>query len=280
MDVLLSEHAYLYENACEVEYFVENKITDAGKGLVAKAQAAIEKVRKIVKDLWDKLVNWVTTKVTEIKKKFAAKFSKKKVEDTVEVLKKEDKLDTVVLALPGGSSSSNVKALPGGSSSSNVKALPDNSSGSNVWTFGIAGNGDFINEAYITDPTDADKAYEAVGQYYNEKKNSVKIPDSEDCIKIAIAAIYGSNELIGQIKQAQKAADKELFTMERNMKVSAFADTKGTGDEFKKQYNDIMTNFKKCLNSNTYVCKDKVKIFTELTNESVKIVAKLGTKAA
>ena len=68
--------------------------------------------------------------------------------------------------------------------------------------------------------------------------------------------------------------------MERNMKEDLFANTKGTGDEFKKNYNDIMTKFRSFLNNNTYVCKDKVKMFTELVNESFKIVVKLGTYKA
>ena len=266
MDVLLSEHAYLYENACEVEYFVENKITDAGKNLIEKAKGLIEKVRKIISDLWNKLVDWVTTKVTEIKKKFGAKFSKKEIEHKEDELKDEGKLEVVAL---GGS----VKQLNG---SKAPLALEDKSaSGSVAWVLDI----DLTNittDGYIIDIKDSDKAYEALGQYYNDKKNSTSPKEFDDKIKFAKSIIFASNEIDKQIRIAQKSADETLNKMANSMKINNFKNNNNHPDEMNELNTEVMENLKKCLNNNTYVCKDKIKIWTEAVSESVKMIVRIA----
>ena len=239
MDVLLSEHAYLYENACEVEYFVENKITDAGKNLVAKAHAAIEKVRKIIADLWNKLVDWVTTKVTEIKKKFLAAGVKEKSLRAVVADKDNDAVTKVVEAVEKSD---------------------------NNWIFGISEDA-FTTDGYISDIIDADKVY-AVGEYFKKEQDAAtEVRDFRIIFETAVSYVYADAKIINQIKKAQKAADAELLKMKKEF-AQAF-----TKKEDPEAHSELMTAVKACLNNNTAVTRDKVKLYTTLTSESIKIVS-------
>ncbi len=239
MDVLLSEHAYLYENACEVEYFVENKITDAGKGLLEKAHAAIDKVRQIIKELWGRLVDWVTTKVTEIKKKFVAAGIKEKAVREVAANKDNDAVAKVIEAVEKSA---------------------------NKWIFGISEDA-FTAEGYISDFVDADNAYAAGEFFKKEQEGASENIDFRDLFETAISYVYADAKIISQIKKAQKAADDELIKMKKEF-TKVF-----TKKDDKDAHADVMAAVKTCLNSNTNVTRDKVKLYTMLTSESLKIVS-------
>lgn len=237
MDVLLSEHAYLYENACEVEYFVENKITDAGKNLVAKAQAAIEKVRKIIADLWNKLVDWVTTKVTEIKKKFVAVGIKKETVQGIQSANKE-KVQEIVDAV------------------ANTE---------NGWVLGVQ-NYTFEKGDLIEDPLNDDKAKKA-GEFLAEIKETAQDNASVLGWENAIAYVYDSPKVLSNIKKDQHDADKVLNDMKKNA-----AKIFQKPDESELQQ-ELINSIKVCLNSNTNVVRDKVKIYTMLVSNSIKVIS-------
>lgn len=246
MDVLLSEHAYLYENACEVEYFVENRITEAGKSLVAKAQAAIEKVRQVISDLWHKLVDWVTTKVTEIKKKFIAakNFTKEKVIGAY-----------------------NAVVAKGAFAKEQLEHMF-----TNKWIFDVDFK-NFSSEGYISDMKD-EVEYTKAGQYYAEVKKHAKVRDTDFIIEKATTAVFDINSMVKDIKQAQKDADDNLKKMADTMKRTANFNPDTKNDVI----SETMTKLNACLNNNSVVCRDKIKLYTEFTNESIKLAVKFAKK--
>lgn len=81
MDVLLSEHAYLYANGSEVSYVDEaGNLSEKGKALKEKAMAMIHAIGKKLSELWEKLAEWVSQRMTEVKAAFAkASMSEKNI---------------------------------------------------------------------------------------------------------------------------------------------------------------------------------------------------------
>lgn len=84
MDVLLSEHAYLYANGNEVSYVDEaGNLNEKGAALKEKAIATIKAVGAKVVELWDKLIEWVSQRLDEVKTAFAKASLNKKNLDIV-----------------------------------------------------------------------------------------------------------------------------------------------------------------------------------------------------
>lgn len=73
MNILLAEHAYLYENGVEMSYVDEaGSMTEKGQQILQNARAFVERQARKISELFDKLIEWVldqSAKVAEYFKK-------------------------------------------------------------------------------------------------------------------------------------------------------------------------------------------------------------------
>jgi len=67
MNILLTEHAYLYENGVEIEYVDEAGVENSKAAeLKQKVVDFIHKIGQKISELWDKLIEWVTQRIDEV----------------------------------------------------------------------------------------------------------------------------------------------------------------------------------------------------------------------
>ena len=88
MGILLDEHAYLYANGTELDY-----VEEAGKleALKDKFINFVKGVARKIKELWDKLIRWISeqiTKVSNVVRTQLLKMNAKKIDAVTEVFEK------------------------------------------------------------------------------------------------------------------------------------------------------------------------------------------------
>lgn len=221
MDVLLSEHAYLYANGNEVSYIDEaGNLSEKGKALKEKAMAMISTVGAKLSELWDKLTEWLSQRMTEVKAAFAkASMSEK---DVKAVWSKFGDL------------------FPEGITTSAIKYSVSDEFSDGGW------------RAYIH--KDADITKENTAEFFNHfvTKNPGETKIDKDTFFKAYSVVFvtgGSNWLMKQINAEKKKSNESVKAMINQVK-SAKPD----------DMDELVAGLKDTIVSNNRITKEAIKV--------------------
>lgn len=221
MDVLLSEHAYLYANGNEVSYVDEaGNLNEKGAALKEKAMNLLSTVAAKLSELWDKLTEWLSQRATEVKAAFAkASMSEK---DVKAVWSKFNEL------------------FPNGFETSAVKYSVSDEFSNGGWRDYIHKNADITKE----------NASEFFDHFVTKNPGEIKI--DKDAFFNAYATVFvtgGSNWLMKQINDEKKKSNKSIKDM--------IATVKSTKPD---DMDDLIAGLKDTIVSNNRITKEAIKV--------------------
>ena len=239
MDCLLTEHAYLYENATEITYVNEDGSENAnGTTLKEKFFGAVETVKRMFSELFGKIINFIAEHTEGIRRKMASiGLTEKKVNSAIEYIK-----------------------------ANNVEFA--------VETGGWATKGKiekYINEGkqgFISD-SDSDHPSFGPGGYFKKVEEEIKQTSTRkniDAREINDAVqVVLKTTLLADIKKARKDADDALNGLKKDIK----------SDHNAENFNERLGRANDALKSNANLVKDLIKIFNKFYLANAAILSKL-----
>jgi hypothetical protein len=277
MDTLLMEHSYLIENGEEIEYVTENDFLDGikdkasdlydkgkahGSVLINKIGMLIDKVATMIRELWEKAVDFVQEKITEFRRKlFTMGHSEKEYKELIK-----------------NARSGAFKDLDDPEFTGLIKNRNDEA-------VGAVGDSQFMtgetivfvtSQLFVSSPNDA--------QYKSKKANAKEMSasasiereftlraaprlskDSTEVYNELGKLVYTPNVFIKQIRNAQRICDDKLKKMKK-----IATDSKLEASELANTYKEI----NECLKHNSNVARAGVKQVNKST-----LIAMKGVKA-
>lgn len=234
MDVLLTEHSYLYENATEITYVNEDGKENAnGVSLKEKIGAAVDKVRTFIAGAWNNFISWVQNAVEDIVTKIKKLgVSKKQYEENVKVLRSAG---NVMIKTSKWALSKDVDNAINGLDGfrSNIGG------GQKFWE-----PGEYFKQF----------AKEGESDYISEK-------DDQWLFDKAGQVVFDSKGVINKIRKNQKEMDAALIKIK---KIAMINDPKGNSDTLKAVSESIKNN--------ANVAKDKIKLYNKNITANLAIV--------
>lgn len=224
MDILLTEHSYLYENATEITYVNEDGKENAnGVSLKEKIGAAVDKVRKFIASGWNNFISWVENAIEDIVTKIKKLgISKKQYDENVKVLRSAG---NVVIKASKWSLSKEVD-----SAINSLDGFRSNiGGGQKFWE---------PNEYFDQFTKKADEA-----DYINPK-------DDQWFFEKAGEVVFNSKGVINKIRKNQKDMDAALIKIK---KIAMINNPKDNADTLKAVSESIKNN--------ANVAKDKIKLY-------------------
>lgn len=241
MDTLLTEHAYLYENATEIVYENEDGSENKnGRSLKERFFATVDNISNIINSLFDKLIDSISNAISNIKQKMASLgLNDKKIDETVKYI--EANSIKVPIKLDGW----------------NSKAIEVEIS--------KAKDGAFIHDTRRGEYT----TYVA-GEYFKKfeeiAKNNAKEDDGTSFTKSGLfsnaKAVVLQNNLVKDILAAKKKANDSLRDMKKTLNSIG-----GEG------LPDAIAKANAALKSNAAVCKDLCKAYDKYYFANAKIIS-------
>ena len=243
MDSLLTEHAYLYENATEITYVNEDGSDNAnGKSLKEKFIGMVQNFGKIIMDLFDKVIRTVTDNILEIRKKITSmRMDKKKIDYAISYLKNNEY--DINISLSGWSSD---KVLD------KIKEC---------------GEKCIIKKDQIESAT----KYYQLGEVFKEIKEQAdqsakfswgKGKFNKEAFAHPMQVVF-DNKAISEIKDSKNSANKNINEYKKGLNI--------TGSE----YAVLVAKATSAIKSNTVVWKDICKAYNTYYMENAKIMLKL-----
>lgn len=234
MDILLTEHSYLYENATDITYVNEDGSDNAnGVSLKEKIGAAIDKVRGFIASAWNNFISWVSDKVEDIAtniKKLG--LNKKKYDEAVKVMKSAG---NVVVKTSKWVLSKDVDAAI-----NNLDGFKDNiSTGSKTWE-----PGEYFKQ--FAKEGEADYVSSSDDQWFFEKAGAV---------------VFDSAGTIKRIRKNQKDMDNALIKIKKHAMVDK-ADN----------MNETLSAVNAAIKNNANVAKDKIRLYNKNIAANITIV--------
>lgn len=233
MDILLSEHAFLYNNGCEMEYVDEaGNLNEAGKSLKKKIIDTITSVGKMIQALWDKLIETISNVLSDLKAR--------------------------IMRL--GISKTDVNSVK-----SHAKEIFDKSDKSFEIEVGYTIDESFFgkNEYYNMMKTEAESTddYSTADEIYNKyvKNGNATIYIDEATFNHAVDCVFG--DMLKQIKEAKRTANE--WNAEQIKLIRA-----AKGDYVDEQVSKLKGNMK----TNVAITKGLIKVYNKYFNQAVSIV--------
>ena len=273
MDTLLMEHSYLIENGEEIEYVTENDFLDGirdkasdlydkgkahGSVLINKIGMLIDKVATMIRELWEKAVDFVQEKITEFRRKlFTMGHSEKEYKELLKDSTKGSfsKIDSIAVDAEGNSG-----FVPGDVI---VNTVGD-------WFVASPNDPAFkdkkLNAGLTRDAATMEKQF-SLEAGRKMSKNDTAI--YEELGKL----VYSPNVFIKQIRAAQKICDDKLKKMKKiasdsKLEASELADTYKEINECLKHNSNVARAGVKQVNKNTLIAMKAVKsIFSTLRKD-------------
>ena len=235
MDILLTEHSYLYENATEITYVNEDGTENAnGVSLKEKIGAAVDKVRTFIAGAWNNFISWVENAIEDITTKIKKLgVSKKQYDENVKVL---------------GTAGNIVVKVSKWSISKEADNAINNLDG---FRSNIGGGQKFWEP----------------GEYFkqfakkNDEEGYINPKDDQWFFEKAGQVVFDSKGTISKIRKNQKDMDAALIKIK---KIAMINDPKNNADTLKAVSESIKNN--------ANVAKDKIKLYNKYIAANLTIV--------
>ena len=240
MDILLAEHAYLYENGVEVVYEAENgEANENGKAFKAKVLETIKALGKKIAEIWDKLVQWCKDRFNEFKAWFKKIGITKAHTDKASML-----LGSVEVKL---------------SKSSNMKGVDFEQFKKDYASF----FGHDENSAWV-----AGKAWKDTDYYYDYKVDTITKGWFDDCVNVVFD---GEKDVLADIKKKKADALERIKALEEMVKMKKEANSSETMKALKqasKEQTAVATNCSRVYYKYVNECASIVRLV--LANKDIK----------
>lgn len=234
MDILLTEHSYLYENATEITYVNEDGKENAnGTALKEKISDAVDKVRTFIAGAWNNFISWVQNAIEDVVTKIKKLgVSKKQYEENVKVL---GTAGNVVVKVSKWSLSKEVE-----NAINNLDGFRSNiGGGQTFWK-----PGDYFKQ--FAEKGEEDYINPKSDQWFFEKAGQV---------------VFDSKGTINKIRKNQKDMDNALIKIK---KIAMINNPKDNADTLKAVSESIKNN--------ANVAKDKIKLYNKYIAANLTIV--------
>ena len=239
MDCLLTEHAYLYENATEITYVNEDGSENSnGVSLKEKFFAAVDKVKTMFSELFKKIIDFIAEHTEGIRRKMASiGLTEKKVNSAIEYIK----ANNVEFAVETG----------GWATKGKIEGYIN------------AGIGSFIKDSDADHPSFGPGAY--LGKVSEEIKQTstrknIEVREITDAVEVVL-----KTTLLSDIKKARKEADDALNSLKKDIK----------SDRGAENFGERLGRANDALKSNANLVKDLIKIFNKFYLANAAILSKL-----
>ena len=242
MDILLAEHAFLYENGYEVEYFDEaGNETKASISMKDRIIAGWEKIKKSIMDTYDKLIMWIKVHVAELSENFSKiGLNKRNVDAAINAVFVGDQKPTTI---PVDKMANKV----------------DYASFKKGIETGFKKNG----------MEDFEKTNSIIFDHYvKATEEEDRLVDIDD-MKSAASAIFNPDHMIKHIYELKKKANKEIDNLKNTLK-------KEKSDE---NLDEKIKNLNNAVRFNTIYARDAVKIHHAWIAECVAKLRALCSRA-
>jgi hypothetical protein len=242
MSSLLAEHAYLYENATEIQYVNEaGEETAEGKSLKERFLEGVAKIKEMISTAFKKFIDWISEQTLGIRRKMASVgINEKKITEAKNYIISNN-VDLSVDV--GGWAASSIREA--------IKAGYEK---------------DFIRDS------DSDFTALKPGDYFATFKVSptVKTGSLKDgrAIDEAIKTVF-SNDLLNNIKSARKSADNAIDEIKKRV-----------AKETPERIGERIGRANDALKTNANIAKDLIKAFNKHYLACAKIASAVIKTAA